>query len=144
MKRELTVALVGAAALVAATGAAIAHHSTAMFDQENPIELVGIVKEFKFTNPHAFILLEVKGGDGSATVWTLEGGTPSSLTREGWTNKSIKPGDEIKAIAQRRPRRLLVGRAHPLPRRKTDRGEPLKARPSPKGERPCITRVYWA
>jgi hypothetical protein len=96
MKRELTVALVGAAALVAANGAAIAHHSTAMFDQENPIELVGIVKEFKFTNPHTFILLEVKGGDGSATVWTLEGGTPSSLTRDGWTNKSIKPGDEIK------------------------------------------------
>jgi hypothetical protein len=96
MKRELTVALVGAAALVAANGAAIAHHSTAMFDQENPIELVGIVKEFKFTNPHTFILLEVKGGDGSATVWTLEGGTPSSLTRDGWTNKSIKPGDEIR------------------------------------------------
>ena len=95
MKREFTAALVGAAALIA-TSAAVAHHSTAMFDQENPVELVGVVKEFKFTNPHTFVLLEVKGTDGSATIWTLEGGTPSSLTRDGWTKKSIKPGDEIK------------------------------------------------
>jgi Family of unknown function (DUF6152) len=95
MNRELVAALVGAA-FIATSSAAMAHHSTAMFDQENPIELVGIVKDFKFTNPHTFILLEVKGSDGSVTVWTLEGGTPSSLTRDGWTNKSIKPGDALK------------------------------------------------
>src|SRR5262249_37963845 len=64
MKRRLMVGLVAGVALTAASGAAIAHHSTAMFDQENPIELVGTVKEFKFTNPHTFILLEVKGADG--------------------------------------------------------------------------------
>ena len=96
MKRQLMVGLVAGVALAAVSGAAIAHHSTAMFDQENPIELMGTVKEFKFTNPHTFILLEVKGADGSATVWTLEGGTPSSLTRDGWNNKSIKPGDALK------------------------------------------------
>ena len=95
MGRKLT-ALVVAGGLMALGGAAIAHHSFAMFDQENPIELVGTVKEFKFTNPHTFVLLEVKDSDGSVTVWTLEGGTPSSLTRDGWTNKSIKPGDEVK------------------------------------------------
>jgi hypothetical protein len=96
MKRQLLVGLVAGVALTGVSGAAIAHHSTAMFDQENPVELMGTVKEFKFTNPHTFILLEVKGADGSATVWTLEGGTPSSLTRDGWNNKSIKPGDELK------------------------------------------------
>src|SRR4029450_83608 len=85
-----------AATFVATSSAAMAHHSTAMFDQENPIELVGVVKEFKFTNPHTFILLEVKGSDGGVAVWTLEGGTPSSLTRDGWTNKSIKAGDALK------------------------------------------------
>jgi uncharacterized protein DUF6152 len=95
MNRELVAALVGAA-FIATSSAAMAHHSTAMFDQENPIELVGTVKEFKFTNPHTFILLEVKASDGSFTVWTLEGGTPSSLTRDGWTNKSIKAGDALK------------------------------------------------
>jgi hypothetical protein len=95
MNRELVAALVGAA-FIATSATAMAHHSTAMFDQENPIELVGVVKEFKFTNPHTFILLEVKGSDGSVAVWTLEGGTPSSLTRDGWTNKSIKAGDALK------------------------------------------------
>ena len=93
VRRKLTAAMIG---FVATSGVAMAHHSTAMFDQENPIELVGTVKEFKFTNPHAFILLEVKGADGGAMVWTLEGTTPSSLTRDGWSNKSIKPGDELK------------------------------------------------
>jgi hypothetical protein len=95
MKRGFAAAMIGGAALLA-TSAASAHHSTAMFDQENPVELVGTVKEFKFTNPHTFILLEVKSTDGTPTVWTLEGGTPSSLTRDGWTNKTIKPGDELK------------------------------------------------
>ena len=95
MQRELMRALI-AGAFVATSSAAMAHHSAAMFDQENPIELVGTVKEFKFMNPHTFVLLEVKDSDGSVTVWTLEGGTPSSLTRDGWTNKSIKPGDEVK------------------------------------------------
>ena len=96
MKQELIVAMIAATVFAATSSKAVAHHSTAMFDQENPVELVGTVKEFKFTNPHTFILLEVTGSDGSLTVWTLEGGTPSSLTRDGWTNKSIKPGDDLK------------------------------------------------
>jgi hypothetical protein len=77
-------------------GAAMAHHSFAMFDQENPIELEGIVQEFKYTSPHTFILLQVKGPDGSVTVWNLEGATPSALARDGWSGKSIKAGDELK------------------------------------------------
>jgi Family of unknown function (DUF6152) len=83
-------------ALLAASAAALAHHSFAMFDQENPIDLVGKVKEFKFTSPHTFILLEVKGADGSTTVWNLEGGSPSALVRDGWTSKSLPSGTELK------------------------------------------------
>jgi hypothetical protein len=83
-------------ALFATGGAAMAHHSFAMFDQENAIELEGVVKEFKYTSPHTFILLEVKGPDGSATVWNLEGATPGALVRDGWSGKSLKPGDAIK------------------------------------------------
>jgi hypothetical protein len=75
-------------------GAAIAHHSFAMFDQENPIELAGAVQEFKFTSPHTFILLKVNK-DGKDTVWNLEGASPSALGRDGWSSKTIKPGDEL-------------------------------------------------
>ena len=89
-------AVIGIGALVATSGAVLAHHSFAMFDQENPIELVGAVKEFKFTSPHTFILLEVKGKDGGAsTVWNLEGGSPSALVRDGMSSKTLKPGDEL-------------------------------------------------
>ena len=83
-------------ALVATGGSAMGHHSFAMFDQDSPIELEGVVAEFKFTNPHTFILLEVKQTDGSTTTWNLEGGSPSGLVRDGWSSKTIKPGDALK------------------------------------------------
>ena len=95
MGRKLT-ALVVAGGLMALGGAAIAHHSFAMFDQENPIELAGSVQEFKFTSPHTFILLEVKGADGTPMIWKLEGASPSILARDGWSSQSLKSGDEIK------------------------------------------------
>ncbi len=72
-----------------------AHHSFAIFDIDHPIELAGTVQEFKFTSPHATIVLEVKGSDGHSTLWTLEGTSPSTLRRDGWTNHSLKTGDEI-------------------------------------------------
>ena len=84
-----------AGAFVVAGGAAWAHHSFAMFDQEHPIELIGTVKEFKFTSPHTFILLEVKGQNESV-VWNLEGGSPSALVRDGWSSKTLPPGTEVK------------------------------------------------
>ena len=88
-------ALLVSGALVAPTGAVQAHHSFAMFDQQNPIEVVGTVKEFRYISPHCYIFLDVKSQDGSVTTWNLEGGAPSLLVRDGWTSKSIKPGDEL-------------------------------------------------
>jgi hypothetical protein len=57
------------------TGSVFAHHSFAMFDQEHPMDLVGTVKEFKFTSPRTFILLEVKGSN-ETVIWNLEGEAP--------------------------------------------------------------------
>jgi hypothetical protein len=94
MRRQLA-ALLFTGAFALAGGVAMAHHSFAMFDQDNPIDLVGTVQEFKFTSPHTFILLQVKGADGATTVWNLEGGAPSGLVRDGWTSQTLKPGDEL-------------------------------------------------
>jgi hypothetical protein len=88
-------ALLVSSALALMSGAALAHHSFAMFDQDNPIELEGTVQEFKFTSPHSFILLRVKEQDGNVTVWNLEAGSPTALSREGWNAKTIKAGDEV-------------------------------------------------
>jgi hypothetical protein len=84
-----------AAVLIAAGGAAMAHHSFAMFDQEHPIEFAGTVVEFRYTSPHSFILVDVKGKDGASTVWNLEGPSPSILARDGMSAKTLKPGDEL-------------------------------------------------
>ena len=95
MGRKLTALLVGGAFAAAMSGSVLAHHSFAMFDTENPVDLVGTVQEFKFTSPHTFILLKVKGTDGTEVIWNLEGGAPSGLVRDGWNSKTLKPGDEL-------------------------------------------------
>lgn len=93
-------ALLVSSALALMSGAALAHHSFAMFDQDNPIELEGTVQQFKFTSPHSFILLRVKEQDGNVTVWNLEAGSPTALSREGWTAKTIKAGDEVRVTVE--------------------------------------------
>ena len=92
---RLEVVLIVSAAVLAAGGTAMAHHSFAMFDQGNPIEIAGTVVEFRYTSPHSFILVDVKGKDGASTVWNLEGPSPSILARDGMSAKSLKPGDEL-------------------------------------------------
>ena len=67
--KKRTAALVAAGALLATCGPIWGHHSFAMFDQEHPIELVGAVTEFRYSSPHIYIYLDVKGQDGAGTVW---------------------------------------------------------------------------
>jgi hypothetical protein len=79
-------------------GSAWAHHSFAMFDQEHPIEIAGTVKEFRYTAPHSIIILEVKADDGIVDLWSLEGGSPSEINRDGWTAGALKPGDAVRLV----------------------------------------------
>ena len=83
------------------SAAAIAHHSTAIYDNDNPVELAGTVVEWQFVNPHTFIVLEtVDASTGNATVWSLEGGNTAGLFRRGWTPNTLKPGDKIMVTAR--------------------------------------------
>jgi hypothetical protein len=82
--------------LFATGGAALAHHSFSPFDLGNSTELEGAVLEFKFVNPHTYIVMKAKGPDGRVATWTLEGPPPTFLDRDGWTRATLKPGDQIK------------------------------------------------
>jgi Family of unknown function (DUF6152) len=82
--------------LLATGDAALAHHSFSMFEYGSSIELDGTVQEFRYVNPHAFIILRVKGKDGRIETWTLEGQPTAMLEREGWTRATLKPGDQVK------------------------------------------------
>jgi hypothetical protein len=80
---------------------AAAHHSTAIYDSDNPVELAGTVVEWQFTNPHCFIILEsTDPNTGETTIWNLEGGNTAGLFRRGWTPNTLKPGDEIIVTAR--------------------------------------------
>jgi hypothetical protein len=89
-------ALYATLALAAVAAPVAAHHSTAIYDSENPVELAGKVVEWQFVNPHVFIKLEVVDtATGDKKVWSLEGSNTAGLFRRGWTPNTLKPGDEI-------------------------------------------------
>ena len=72
-----------------------AHHSGAMFDDKKEVTMTGVVKEFQFTNPHSWLLVDVKGPDGKVTTWGFEAEGPSTLTRAGIRVKDFMPGTEV-------------------------------------------------
>jgi hypothetical protein len=74
-----------------------AHHSfAAEFDINKPVTLVGTVTKLEWTNPHAYLFLDVKDPQtGAVTNWEIEMGSPNGLTRLGWTRNVLKPGDGV-------------------------------------------------
>ena len=72
------------------------HHAHSNYDTSSFTNLEGTVKEARWMNPHTWLYLEVKDASGKAAIWTLEGGSPNALTREGWKKDDVKAGDTIK------------------------------------------------
>ena len=92
-----TFALAGVTTLALALPA-YAHHSFAMFDAAKETTLQGTVKEFQWTNPHAWVQLLVPGPDGKATEWSIECASPNALKRQGWRGTTIKAGDRVTVV----------------------------------------------
>ena len=90
--RTLTVAALFLSAPV------VAHHSFAMFDQKKLVTLKGTVSEFQWTNPHAFIHIEVPDGSGGKHLWQIELNSPNNLKRQGWKSTSVKAGDAVTLV----------------------------------------------
>jgi len=87
--------LLGAFALLVIAASAAAHHSTAMYDAQNPVTVTGTVKKFEWTNPHAFVFLEVTDAQGKEVEWAVEMMSLNHLRSYGWTSRTIKPGEVI-------------------------------------------------
>jgi len=75
---------------------AFAHHSFSMFDADKTVTLTGMVKEFEWTNPHAWLRIMVNDqASGKAVQYALEMGSPGQQARVGWKPDSVKPGDKV-------------------------------------------------
>ena len=96
MTTKLRSVVGGAALLVLSAGPVWAHHAfAAEFDANKPLRLKGTVTKMEWINPHAWIHIEVKKPDGKVEQWMIEGGTPNTLLRRGFTKNSLLPGTEI-------------------------------------------------
>ena len=90
------IAFAGAAALALVAGGAPerswAHHSFAMFDMTKEVVVSGTVRQFQWTNPHAYIQLVAKDDAGRDVEWSMEMGAPMYLYARGWRPRSLKAG----------------------------------------------------
>ena len=91
MKGLLSIGLI---AMFAVPG--IAHHSGAMFEKVKTITVEGVVKQFQYTNPHSWLLVDVKNKDGSVTTWGFEAEGPSTLQRAGIRPSDFAVGTKLK------------------------------------------------
>ena len=82
-------------ALILFAGPSWAHHSMTMFDDKKEITLEGVVKEFQYTNPHSWLLIDVTNEDGTVTTWGFEAEGPSTLRRSGIRPRDLPPGTRL-------------------------------------------------
>jgi len=96
MRTKLTVLIASVAVLALTAIPAAAHHAfAAEFDATRPLKLTGTVTKWELVNPHSWIHLDVKNADGTVTAWMIEGGSPNSLFRLGFTKESLPEGTQI-------------------------------------------------
>jgi|SRR6516165_6359872 hypothetical protein len=99
MFHKNTSSLVGAllgALLLATTAPVVAHHSfAAEYDSTKPVKVTGVVTRVEWTNPHAYIYVDVTDGKGAVTNWGFEMGPPHMLQRSGWKKNSLTLGETV-------------------------------------------------
>ena len=92
-KKTIISAMILATALPASVSA---HHSYAMFDHSKEIALRGTVKEWQWTSPHTWLYMLVPNPKGGEPLkYSIEGGNPGLLRRQGFAKGSMAPGDKV-------------------------------------------------
>lgn len=98
--RIFTFAILGLAAALTSTTSLRAHHSfAAEYDSKNVLTLTGTISKVEWTNPHAYVYLDVKDPSGKVATWGLEGYPPNTLKRTGFAKDVLKLGDTVTITA---------------------------------------------
>jgi hypothetical protein len=95
MRAKVLVIIAGVGLALAAVPVWAHHAFAAEFDANKPIRLQGTVTKMEWINPHAWIHIDVKKPDGKVEQWMIEGGTPNTLFRRGFTKTSLVYGTVI-------------------------------------------------
>jgi hypothetical protein len=91
--------ILSVALVLTSSAFASAHHSVvAYYDTNKEVTLKGIVTKIEWTNPHAFVYIDVRDDHGAVTNWAIETDSPNVLSRAGWSKRTLKPDDEVTAI----------------------------------------------
>ena len=101
MARNIGALLVSLLAAVAAAPAAAHHSFAAEFDATKPVTLHGKIVRMEWINPHSWLHIDVMNDDGTTTPWMIEGATPNTLLRRGFTREAVKAGTEITIVGYR-------------------------------------------
>ena len=120
--------------LLSAGGPVSAHHSTAMYDMANPVTVTGTVKRFEWTNPHAFIYLDVKDEKGNVVEWEIEMMSLNHLRSYGWMRDTVKAGEQISCTGGRAEERRAVD---------DQRADQAARRPGDQSMRDGSSRSFW-
>jgi DNA/RNA endonuclease YhcR with UshA esterase domain len=103
MRHIVTGASLALALAVPATQPAAHHAFSAEYDANRPVTLRGTIVQMEWINPHTWMHVDVEDEDGTVTRWMIEGGTPNTLMRRGFTRESVQAGTEIVVEGYRAP-----------------------------------------
>jgi hypothetical protein len=80
------------------SAASMAHHSGAPYDNERRIEVTGVVVEWQWQNPHAWLRINARDSAGVEQEWNIEATSPNILMRQGWRRSTLEPGDQVTVL----------------------------------------------
>lgn len=83
-----------AAACLALTAPALAHHSIGLYDTDHLTTVKGVVTRIEWTSPHVFVYFAAEA-DGATVEWSMELDPPVLLRRYGWSKETVSVGDTI-------------------------------------------------
>ena len=79
-----------------------AHHSfAAEYDANTTVALKGVVTKIEWTNPHAYVYIDVTDEGGKVVNWAFEGYPPNTLKRTGFPRDLLKSGDVVSITGYR-------------------------------------------